>query len=370
MKRAFLIIHGVGELQKWETMEKFAYGSLKSNAFEKDSYQLNRLSTKFDGKEVQFYNIQNKNADIDIYEYYWAEKTRDRISAKDIYHWVRETLHGAKTCWAENETLQSKFKGRYNRHKKYWFRITGLLTKGVYVYYFFSLISIFIPRFKFLRRIIAWAKRKSQKLLMDDLGKIAMYTSMNKKSGHYTRRDEILGGAIKMLRFVLDRYDKVYLVGHSLGSVVAYDAISKLNIQASNGEIELKKVMKIAGFVSIGSPLDKIVFFFRQKISDNDRLRDFIVKKIKGVRTKYIDDNEMYSQDFLNQIQEFLPKFKWLNFYHLNDPVSGFIDFFDVDENIECTFEDPKANKWGVAHHSYWEDIKMFDKIYEELINR
>ena len=58
---------------------------------------------------------------------------------------------------------------------------------------------------------------------------------------------------------------------------------------------------------------------------------------------------------------------KWYNYYHANDPVSGHLDYYQVNENIVCEFANKAFEKFGIAHIGYWEHKPMYQKILSEL---
>ena len=118
---------------------------------------------------------------------------------------------------------------------------------------------------------------------------------------------------------------KVVVVSHSLGSVIAYDAVAKL----SAGEED----SQVAALVTMGSPLAWV-----------SRLR----KKRKCA-------------DELLTVPDSL---KWLNFYNKIDPVplkKGLpAEAFPSVENIETAFEGKKPL---VAHSAYWTDDQVVKAI-------
>ena len=71
---------------------------------------------------------------------------------------------------------------------------------------------------------------------------------------------------------------------------------------------------------------------------------------------------------FYTHIQQYFDHIKWCNYYHDADPVSGFLDFYEVDKNVRSVFSDPKANRWGFSHVGYWDDIPMYEDIVKEYL--
>ena len=96
----------------------------------------------------------------------------------------------------------------------------------------------------------------------------------------------------------LDLAKHVRLVaGHSLGSQVAYDCINKLNLLINQEQIEhynyraectllkykgLKIDNQLSGFITFGCPLDKIIFFLRENVPDNEYVRQQMLDHFHG----------------------------------------------------------------------------------------
>lgn len=69
----------------------------------------------------------------------------------------------------------------------------------------------------------------AKRVLVDFMGDIAVYVTADEKSKNFAARSAILKMACRDLSRILTNaeYSKVILAGHSLGSVIAYDAINK-----------------------------------------------------------------------------------------------------------------------------------------------
>ncbi len=115
------------------------------------------------------------------------------------------------------------------------------------------------------------------------LGDVQVYTEPDENSSFYKVREEIITRAMDTARGVLqygqresqagEEYAHVYIVGHSLGSVIGYDMLLRLfDEQSALAVAEDKSALitpddfsKIAAFVTFGSPLSKTRFFFDTK---------------------------------------------------------------------------------------------------------
>lgn len=55
----------------------------------------------------------------------------------------------------------------------------------------------------------------------------------------------------------------------------------------------------------------------------------------------------------------------WINFLDGNDPISGFLDLYEVDKQILLKMKAP----FGIAHIKYWEEYDMYKSIIEYFDN-
>ena len=76
-----------------------------------------------------------------------------------------------------------------------------------------------------------WVGGKADKFFVDYVGDVAIYTTTDWKATHFAVRDQILREAEANIWDLLDRYERVILVGHSLGSVIAYDVLSRVALR-------------------------------------------------------------------------------------------------------------------------------------------
>jgi hypothetical protein len=154
----------------------------------------------------------------------------------------------------------------------------------------------------------------------------------------------------KLLKFEGKQLDfkRVVWVAHSLGTVISYNVLSDLFHRAS--EIEnsgksdkeqkeglLRFRMVLKRFVTMGSPLDKVAYLFKNKAITpwpNTARERLLISSSTGVREEW-----------------------WVNYYHLLDPVSG-----SLESPVICQDRPPVnlhtklAHLPGVAHTSYWKD--------------
>ncbi len=158
-------------------------------------------------------------------------------------------------------------------------------------------------------------------------------------------------------------YDRVAIVGHSLGSVISYDTLNALlndDIQAQNAPNDPKAlVLAIADrtklLLTFGSPLDKVAFLFaRNNATDHQRALATTVQPL--------------IQDYAR-----FRKTQWINVYSSRDIISGKLKFFDdpaLPANTKGTIEpveDPDALIPVVAHVEYWQNPTLFAHLYKNF---
>lgn len=96
------------------------------------------------------------------------------------------------------------------------------------------------------------------------------------------------------------------------------------------GEIDPKLADRLNGFVTFGSPLDKIAFFFRQRAKDDQVIKRQLIKSLHAFKTKDWDpigQNKLHLHD---DFKSYLSHMAWLNFWDPKDPVDGHLDFYNL----------------------------------------
>jgi len=200
---------------------------------------------------------------------------------------------------------------------------------------------------------------------------VAVYTTADAKSKNYAARTEILKGSTAAVINLLanQEYDNVILVGHSLGSVIAYDTIneiiSAMHAKSNQGEpreVELHEpaLQKLTGLVTFGSPLDKIYYFFREHVRHDEAIRAQILSMLHSFRKvrSYRDYGEFTFHYSLP-----CPPLTWLNAWSPLDPVSAKLSFYNVDVQKGFWYWIPI-----LAHLSYWRDPKFYEFISRHLL--
>jgi hypothetical protein len=172
-----------------------------------------------------------------------------------------------------------------------------------------------------------------QKYLVGYLGDVAIYVSDNEVRKDYQVRREIIRKTLDKINYLLsikkdkppsvkaaisdetDRdergpYEDIVIVSHSLGSVIAYDALNKalFNDKTWKSEDARKRIKHL---FTVGSPLEKIWFYFRDQSNRGNAIYQGILCDLKG------------SKDLLKDATSQFAELQWTNIWTLTDVISS-----------------------------------------------
>lgn len=209
-------------------------------------------------------------------------------------------------------------------------------------------------------------------VLVQYLGDVAIYVMPYKLDAFNDLRKEIKDKVYKVAQAVYAlkdqsdeglEYDHVIVLGHSLGSVIAYDALNRLIHE--DRESKAPKRLRVADrtplFLTFGSPLDKTAFIFGAQGHGTSEARESLAASVQPL-----------IQDYANR-----PK-KWINIYSPWDIFSGSLDLYDlptdppnltkVDKAKKVdNRKDPEATTLLMAHTEYWKDPLLIQTLYNAL---
>ena len=202
--------------------------------------------------------------------------------------------------------------------------------------------------------------------LVSSIGDVAIYfDGLDENSTHHKVRDGILTLATARLARLLrdDRYTEVFVAGHSLGSVIAYDAINRI-ATSRRSEIETDVICgvpqtafdKLKGFFSFGTPLDKVVYFFHKTAKLNMPIREQLLSSMVSFRRK--SSGRPYGRYRFTPYTPQVPTdFRWHNAWSWGDVLGHRLDFYDIDEQHHFDYIPL------LAHSMFWTDPEFFDKV-------
>ncbi len=202
-------------------------------------------------------------------------------------------------------------------------------------------------------------------VLVQYLGDVAIYVMPYKVDAFNDLRKEIKEAVYKVAHAVYalrdktgDRpaYDHVIVLGHSLGSVIAYDALNRLihEDRVATSVDTLRVVSRTPLFLTFGSPLDKTAFIFGAQGHGTTEARESLAASVQPLIQSY----------------EYRPE-SWINIYSPWDIISGYLDLYDLpgatDARRVRNLKDPEATTLLMAHTEYWNDGLLVRTLYDAL---
>ncbi|MBD2353160.1 hypothetical protein H6G41_00735 [Tolypothrix sp. FACHB-123] len=391
-RTAFLLIHGIGQQNPYETLDYFAQNLL--NYFHQEHLETD-LEHHIARRELangsrwteSFVRLTPKDSTqpgiIDVHEYYWAPDTEDKISVPEILQWAEQTLDGTIEFYnrPENQDLLDSLLQNQHRQGLFKFRLRSLTIVLRIFNFIYPILRLLIllallvagPFLKGRYLQSAWklSKKLITPLLINFVGDVAIYTKTDPKSPYQKIRQQVITECLTLLQQIIKdpnaNYDQVIILGHSLGSCIAYDTLNLLCIESSlSGDLgKSMDIDKLKGLVTFGSPLDKIAFFFRNVAQEQQYIRRRIMEHLNSFRVK---PELVKKSDYLgkNPVICQLEHITWVNYYHLEDPISGNLDYYENLINEEMTY----PSSWGSSGHlGYWTDMKFYESIAKYFLD-
>ena len=197
-------------------------------------------------------------------------------------------------------------------------------------------------------------------ILVEFPGDVAIYITPNKLDRFERVRQEIKSLARVSAANVYKasvasgklEYEKIAIVGHSLGSVIAYDTLNYLLTDDTLSGKPLSVAKRTCLLETFGSPLDKIAFFFSIQGKTSFHIREQLAALVQPLIQNYEDYR----------------KCEWVNVYSPNDIISGSLKFYDLPEvpvppHVK-NLADDQAVVPLVAHVDYWKNKLVWQELY------
>jgi hypothetical protein len=196
-----------------------------------------------------------------------------------------------------------------------------------------------------------------RRLLVQYIGDVAAYVSPHRLDRFRKIREEIRDEAVSVLRHIYTQkeYERIIVVGHSLGSVIAYDALNIVLAEAELRGEHFDLIDRTKLFLTFGSPLDKVAFVFAQRGDAHSEARG----RLAEVRQPLIKSYDPFR------------KIPWVNVYAKRDIIGAPLNFFDEESppanlGVVNTL-DPDALIPLVAHGEYWDNETVFQHLLRAL---
>lgn len=393
------MVHGIGNQQPYETLDDFARGLLTAySAGGVDRVSARHevtLDEDEDGhvRRRSFIRLERHGSSqvLDLHEYYWAPETEGEASLGDIQRWLRGVAREAGRFYRDQVAVALEAGDESPFFTKRKDPETGkvVATFNVRRYQLFlQAIGLLIPagarlveglmelvrRVPLLGPVLAnWLDRVQESQthqLANVVGDITVYNTMDARSPQFEVRSRIRAGAVRVLRDLVAAerrpedgawtwtYERVIVAGHSLGSQVGFDAINGLLDLAGENRLDgftpegncrvpaeapnaprfrtLSELL--GGFVTFGSPLDKIAFF----LSDRTPPEHYFLRQLRrqafSFKQRALALTSSTSFVLNAPLRPLLDDVAWINFHDNNDYVSGSLDFYQRVVNLDCEF--------------------------------
>jgi len=217
MKQAVVIIHGIGEQKPMDTLRSFVDAILGKSEAGEDTYwsKPDPMSELLELRRLQALGRPTTH----FYEHYWAYNV-EGTKVLDVLRWLGELIlrpgrdvpDSANALWWLSRTLVglliiSILLGVPTQFRT-WFTAQAIMSVAWILVVLTALLL--------------------QVLIVSHLGDAARYLSPRPKN--IRLRQKIRSEGIQLLRTLHERgeYDRIIIVGHSLGSVIGYDLITHL----------------------------------------------------------------------------------------------------------------------------------------------
>jgi hypothetical protein len=197
------------------------------------------------------------------------------------------------------------------------------------------------------------------------VGDVAIYVSSHIVNRFFQVREQIHKAVNRIARFVYeDRdeagefvYEQVVAIGHSLGSVIVYDAVNAMIRDDNTQGNGLRVVERTPLLITSGSPLDKTAFIFRNQSKDVGDIREALAQSMQPM----ISDYHTRPQ-------------RWVNLFTPNDWICGSLECYNDasrpknDPQHVQNVEDLQATTPLLAHNQYWNGEAFGDLLYHALV--
>jgi hypothetical protein len=206
-------------------------------------------------------------------------------------------------------------------------------------------------------------------LIIEFPGDVAIYVAPNKLDRFNDARQKIKQLALDSLMPLYSAcgagpevplYSEVAVIGHSLGSVIAYDTLNKLLTLDELLHNQFGVADRTCILETFGSPLDKTAFFFSYQGTENFNIREQLAACVQPLIQSYAR----------------FRKFPWVNVYSRSDIICGRLKFYDVNPSNSAVpptvfpvtnIPDPDAVVPLIAHVEYWKNRTLWDQLFARI---
>lgn len=235
-RQAVVLIHGIGEQQPGEMLHSFLSGGVLGNKKASAWIKPDRLSQSFELRMATL-NSDHQRPTTDVFEIYWAHIIRD-TTLDQLASWLAGLLlrWPLRRVSVNNRTSNPGWKWTWNVPR-------AIIPLWLFVWFILLIVALFLIDSNVGAGWPAWIlwlvslpllvlavktlwERFGLPLAINYLGDAARY--LQPRPENIAHREAIRAEGVELLERIHDsgRYDRLVLVGHSLGSVIAYDILT------------------------------------------------------------------------------------------------------------------------------------------------
>jgi hypothetical protein len=220
--------------------------------------------------------------------------------------------------------------------------------------------------------VVLYINEKIRQFFVEYLGDVAAYIAPHTAHKFYEIRQAIQKSSREVARAVYSMkktgstaflYDRIIVMGHSLGSVVAYDTINALMLdEATGAAIPVNSHDRTKHLITFGSPLDKTAFIFREQQQRESQVRESLAANVQPLIRDYRNRQGL----------------TWINLWSPYDPISGHLDYYDATPSTRRppnaspvdNRKDSYCNIPLYAHTMYWQSPLLGRVMFDAVKNR
>jgi hypothetical protein len=395
---AILVCHGMGQQVRYETISSVGDAILqaaKENGAQVQPVEVNLSANEEQNflarAELRWIDSGGAPHEVHIYEAYWAPLTEGKVTYWDTAKFLgqgmgnglRYSLRGSFNRWMFGDSQEMKI-GKLTLPA---ILITALVLLGLIglsalmplvglnlvkqlmanpltFKSFVTWLHPFLSETGLILAVLMIEAFAVRYFLIEFVGDVAAYVSPYKDSKFDDLRHKIQQVGLDAGKVIygfedqgslVPNYKNVLVVGHSLGSVLAYDTLNALiNLDNVSPGKSRHVLARTRGLITFGSPLDKTAFIFRAQMQAGNSMREQLAASMQPLIISY----QKYRPD----------TFRWVNIWSRMDIISGELNYYDnipdADPRHVQNMQDPAASVPLYAHVQYWKNKTLRDQLY------
>jgi pimeloyl-ACP methyl ester carboxylesterase len=203
------------------------------------------------------------------------------------------------------------------------------------------------------------------------LGDVQVWATYQETEQDYRVRAQILKEIHDLLLHILEdeQCERMVIVGHSLGTAIAFEALIALG-QHNETFGTPKKIDRIDHFITLGSPIDKIHYFFTYDVNTSPRFE----RTIERLRGDLANPPFAIPDPAACWCRRSRPHLHWINIYDRADIIAGALHSPSASrcaahrvDNLALALLRLRAP--GRSHLAYFDDWRVLQILYGAIFD-